>query len=75
MKMVKIKFQNPTDDAKGGLKLSKRFTVICLAQDTYEIPEQALSFLDSLSLPYVTIKTEGFDHAIRALRNPLASQV
>jgi hypothetical protein len=26
-------------------------------------------------MPYVLLETEGFDHAIRALRNPTAPQV
>ena len=73
MKMVKIKFQNPGEDARGALELAKRFTVICLPQDIYEVPEAALSMLDELHLPYCLLETEGFDYAVRALRNPLAS--
>jgi hypothetical protein len=73
MKMVKIKFQNPEEDARGALELAKRFTVICLPQDIYEVPEAALAMLDELHLPYCLLETEGFDYAVRALRNPLAS--
>ena len=73
MQMVKIKFQNAVQDAQGALELAKRFTVICLPQDTYEIPEAALAMLDELHLPYCLLETEGFDYAVRALRNPLAS--
>ena len=73
MKMVKIKFQSPGEDARGALELAKRFTVICLPQDTYEIPEAALAMLGELHLPYCLLETEGFDYAVRALRNPLAS--
>ena len=73
MKMVKIKFQNPGEDARGALELAKRFTVICLPQDIYEVPEAALAMLDELHLPYCLLETEGFDYAVRALRNPLAS--
>ena len=72
MKMVKIKFQNPGEDAQGALELAKRFTVICLPQDMYEVPEAALAMLDELHLPYCLLETEGFDYAVRALRNPLA---
>ena len=43
MQMVKIKFQSPGQDAQGALELAKRFTVICLPDDTYEVPEAALS--------------------------------
>ena len=73
MKMVKIKFQNPEEDAQGALELAKRFTVICLPQDIYEVPEAALAMLDELHLPYCLLETEGFDYAVRALRNALAS--
>ena len=73
MKMVKIKFQDPGEDARGALELAKRFTVICLPQDTYEVPEAALAILDELHLAYCLLETEGFDHAVRTLRNPLAS--
>ncbi len=52
VQMVKIKFQNPTHDAQGALELAKRFRVICLPEDTYEVPAVALAILDDLRLPY-----------------------
>jgi hypothetical protein len=52
MQMVKIKFQNPAHDARGSLELAKRFRVICLPEDTYEVPAAALTVLDELQLPY-----------------------
>jgi len=73
--MVKLRFKNQADDAAGALALAKQFKVICLPDDTYEVPDQALALLDTLRLPYVLLETEGFDHAIRALRNPAAPQV
>ena len=72
MQMVKIKFQNPAQDAQGVLELAKRFTVICLPEDTYEVPAAALAVLDQLQLSYQILETEGFDHAVRTLRNPPA---
>lgn len=73
MQMVKIRFQNPDQDAQGALELAKHFTVICLPKDTYEVPKAALAVLDELHLAYHILETRGFDHAIRALRNPTAS--
>jgi hypothetical protein len=70
MQMVKIKFHNPAQDAQGALELAKRFTVICLPEDTYEVPAAALAVLDQLQLSYQILETEGFDHAVRTLRNP-----
>lgn len=72
MQMVKIKFQMPAQDARGALELAKRYTVICLPEDTYEVPAAALALLDELQLSYCILETEGFDHAVRALRNPAA---
>ena len=72
MQMVKIKFQNPQEDARGALELAKRFTVICLPEDTYEVPAAALGMLDALHLAYCLLETESFDHAIRTLRHPSA---
>lgn len=57
MKMVKIKFQDPGEDAQGALELAKRFTVICLPQDMYEVPEAALAMLDELHLTYCLLNT------------------
>lgn len=73
MQMVKIKFRNSAQDAQGALELAKRFTVICLPEDTYEVPAAALAVLDQLQLSYQILETEGFDHAVRTLRNPPAS--
>jgi hypothetical protein len=67
MQMVKIKFQNPAQDAQGALELAKHFTVICLPEDTYEVPATALAVLDELHLSYCLLETEGFDRAVRAL--------
>ena len=69
MQMVKIKFQRAEHDAWGALELAKRFTVICLPDDTYEVPEAALTALDDLQLAYCLLETEGFDRAVRTLRN------
>ena len=73
MQMVKIKFQNPAPDAQGALELAKRFTVICLPEDTYAVPAAALALLDELQLSYCLLEIVGFDRAVRALRNSLAS--
>ena len=73
MQMVKIKFQNAVQDAQGALALAKHFTVICLPEDTYEVPAVVLGVLDELHFSYSILETEGFDRAVRALRNSLAS--
>ena len=75
MQMVKIKFHNPADDARGALELAQHFTVICLPEDTYEVPEAALTMLDELHFAYGLLETEGFDYAVRALRHPFAPSI
>jgi len=50
MQMVKIKFQNAAQDALGAFEVAKHFTVICLPEDTYEVPSAALAVLDELHL-------------------------
>jgi len=58
MQMVKIKFQDPLQDARGALELAKRFTVICLPEDTYEVPAAALAVLDESQLSYRVLETD-----------------
>ena len=45
--------------------MAKHFTVICLPEDTYEVPSAALAVLDELHLSYCILETEGFDRAVR----------
>lgn len=75
MKMVRIKFNGTENDAVGFLELSKRISVVCLPEDTYEIPFSALEILDSLNIPYTVIETEGFDNAIRKIRDTASAKI
>jgi hypothetical protein len=75
MNMVRIRFTNASDDARGSLELAKSFKVICLPNDTYEVPEEALTLLRELGLSHHVLHTEGFDHAIRTLRNPSSAPI
>lgn len=75
MKMVRIKFEGSENDARGFLELAKRVRVICLSGDTYEVPFSALEFLDALNIPYTVIETEGFDNAIRKIRDTASAKV
>ena len=73
--MVRIKFKNTKDDAIGFLELSKRLRVICLPDDTYEIPSSALAALDTLNISYTVVDTEGFDNAIRKIRTTASAKI
>ena len=75
MKMVRIKFKGTENDAIGFLELSKRIRVVCLPEDTYEIPFSALAMIDSLNIPYTVIETEGFDNAIRKIRATASAKI
>ena len=47
--------RDAAQDAQGALELAKRFTVICLPEDTYEVPSAALAMLDDrCSFPIVS---------------------
>jgi hypothetical protein len=75
MNMVRIRFANPSDDARGSLALAQRFKVICLPEDTYEVPEEALTVLREIGISVTVLHTEGFDHALRTLRNPSSAKI
>jgi len=75
MEMVRIKFKDSKDDAVGFLELSKRVRVICLPDDTYEISSSALAVLDSLNISYTVVETEGFDNAIRKIRDTASAKI
>jgi len=53
--MVKLRFKNSADDAAGALALAKHFKVICLPDDIYEVPDQALTLLDTLQVSYILL--------------------
>lgn len=69
MKMIKIHFKNPSDDARGSLELAKYYKVICLPNDIYEVPAEAIELLNKLGISPQVLQEEGFDSAIRTLRN------
>jgi hypothetical protein len=68
MQMVKIRFAEK-DNARGLVELARRVKVICLPDDEYLIAQPNLSLLDQLGLRYDVLGTEGFDSAIRKIRN------
>lgn len=75
MEMIRIKFNDKEADAKGSCELAKRIRVICLPDDTYEIPLRSLKILDDIKIEYHILRKESFDYAYSAIRNPVASQV
>ncbi|MBI5555744.1 MAG: hypothetical protein HY920_07850 [Elusimicrobia bacterium] len=68
MKMIKIHFLSSLDDARGAIELAKHFSVICLPDDIYEVPEEAISVLDKIGISPQILQTEGFDNALETLR-------
>lgn len=68
MQMVRIRFAEQ-DKARGLVELARRMKVICLPDGEYLIAEPNLSLLDQLGLTYDILGTEGFDSAIRKIRN------
>jgi len=75
MEMIRIKFKDKEDDAKGSCELAKRMRVICLPNDVYEIPPKGLKILDNLKTEYKILRRESFDYAYSAVRNSVAPQI
>jgi hypothetical protein len=75
MQMVKIRFPSRQDEAKGIGRLVRRFRVICLPEGEFEVPTTSLAVLDELGVDYEILAREGFDHALKALRDVAAAQI
>lgn len=74
MQMVKIQIPDRKDRAKGLVEMSRRGRVICLPEDTFIVPEPALSLLQSLGIAYQELGRGGFDYAEKALRDASAAE-
>ncbi|MEW6095526.1 MAG: hypothetical protein AB1567_03230 [bacterium] len=75
MQMVRIKFINEKDNAKGLCELVKRVKVICLPNDIYEVRGKSLKILDDLKIKYRILQTEGFDYAYTTIRNSITAKI
>lgn len=73
--MVRIKFINDKDNAKGLCELVKRVKVICLPDDIYEVGEKSLKILDDLNIKYKILQREGFDYAYATIRNSITAKI
>ena len=74
MQMVRIRFAEK-DKARGLVELARRVKVISLRGGEYLIAEPNLSLLEKLGLAYEVLGTEGFDSAIRKIRNTASPEV
>jgi hypothetical protein len=74
MQMVKIRFAEK-DKARGMVELARRVKVICLPNGEYFLAQPNLSLLDKLELGYEVLGTEGFDSAIRKIRNTTPAEI
>jgi hypothetical protein len=72
MKMVRFRFANESDVARGFVGLAKRVQLYCFPNDEFELAQRDLWMLDELEIPYEVVRTEGFDHAYREIRGPAA---
>jgi len=72
--MVRIRFTEK-DNARGFVEVARRAKVICLPDDEYLIAQPNLTLLDKLGLAYQVLGIEGFDSAIRKIRNTPSTQV
>jgi hypothetical protein len=73
MKMVKVRFSDAQAEADAVVDLGMRVRVFCRPGGVYELSAAALPLLDRLGHGYEVLETEGFDHLVQALRDPVAA--
>ena len=73
MKMVKIRFPDTDTEAETVVALGTKVRVFCRPGGIYELPATAIPLLNSLGHRYEVLGTEGFDHLVQALRDPIAA--
>ena len=75
MQMVKIQIPEREDRARCLIELARRGRVVCLPDDVFVVPEQALSLLQSMAVRYVELGRGGLGYAELTLRDSLAANV
>jgi len=61
MEMVKIKFMNEDDEARGVVGLAKRMKVVGLRGGYFVIPSTALAILDEWGCGFQVVERGGYD--------------
>lgn len=74
MQMVRFRFSEK-DKASGWLELAKRIKIIALRNNEYLIAKDNLELFNELGLEYEILGEEGFDSAIRKIRNTSSTKV
>jgi hypothetical protein len=75
MQNVKIQIPEREDRVKCLVELARRGRVICLPDDVFIVPEQALELLRSLGVRFIEQGRGGLDYAEKALRDSLTADV
>lgn len=75
MDMVKIRFPNEEDRARGVVGLAKRMRVIGMRGGYYVIPSAALTLLDEWCCGYEVVERGGYDLLVGSLRGIAAGTV
>lgn len=76
MRYVKIKFQDPAEEAKAFIHLVRLSKVVALKEgetEVFIVPRKSLAVLDQKELAYLVLGEMGYDGVLQALRSPLAS--
>ena len=73
MKLIKMRFPDLQARATGIAAITRRGRVICLPDQTFIVPAPALEFLDQVGLAYDVLAEEGWDSAVRTLRDSAAA--
>ncbi len=73
MQMVKIQIPDRDECARGFSALIRRGRVDCFKDNTFIVPEPALTVLQDLGVSYVELGRGGLDYAQKALRDSVAA--
>jgi hypothetical protein len=73
MQMVKIQIPDRDECARGFSALIRRGRVDCFKDNTFIVPEPALTVLHDLGVRYVELGRGGLDYAQKALRDSVAA--
>lgn len=74
MKRIKIKFPS-REDSQVIVEVARRGQVVCLADQTFIVPEPAIEYLTKRGAKFENLGEETWDRVVRALRGSATREV
>jgi hypothetical protein len=75
MKMVRIRFADDAESARGIASIMRRGKVVCLPENTFIVPAPAIQVLDELGVSFQVVDEEGVDGVVSSLRDPTSAAI